>query len=71
MSVGLIADANPQFQDAKSRIKAGWLNWKDPARPAGVLCYVIMQRNLKGKMYITMIRPVLMYGAEAWTVSIT
>jgi len=27
-----------------------------------------MPRNLKGKVYKTMIRPVLMYRAEAWTV---
>jgi len=28
-----------------------------------------MTKYLKGKIYKTMIRPVLMYGAEAWTVT--
>jgi len=28
-----------------------------------------MPKYLKGKVYKTMIRPVLMYGAEAWTVT--
>ena len=28
-----------------------------------------MSKYLKGKIYKTMIRPVLMYGAEAWSVT--
>ena len=28
-----------------------------------------MPKYLKGEVYKTMIRPVLMYGAEAWTVT--
>ena len=50
----------------KNRIKAAWQKWKDLA---GVLCDAKMQKYLKGKVYKTMIRPVLIYGAEAWTVT--
>jgi len=48
------------------RIKAGWLKWKDLT---GVLCDARMPRNLKGKVYKTMIRLVRMNGAETWTVT--
>ena len=36
---------------------------------ARVLCDAKMQKNLKGKIYKTMIRPVMMYEAEAWSVT--
>jgi len=36
----------------------------------GALCDAKMPKKyLKGKVYKIMIRPVLMYGAEAWTVT--
>src|SRR6218665_2581426 len=50
----------------KNRIKAAWPKWKDIA---GVLCDAKMTKYLKGNVYKTMIRPVLMYGAEAWSVT--
>src|SRR6218665_2868917 len=53
-------------QDVKNRIKAASQKWKDLA---GVLCDAKMPKYLKGKVYKTMIRLVLMYGAEAWTVT--
>src|SRR6218665_2260301 len=43
-------------------VKAAWQKWKDLA---GVLCDAKMPKYLKGKVYKTMIRPELMYGAEA------
>ena len=52
--------------DVKNRIKAAWQKWKDLT---GVLCDAKMPIHLKGKVYKTMIRPVMMYGAEAWTVT--
>ena len=49
-------------QDIKNRIKAAWQKWTDLA---DVLCDAEMLRYLKVKVYKTMIKPVLMYEAEA------
>ena len=53
-------------QDVKNKIKVAWQKWTDLA---GVLCDEKMQKYLKVRVYKTMIRPVLMYKAEAWTVT--
>lgn len=51
-------------QDVKNRIKAAWQKWRDLSC---VLCDPKITVRLKGKIYRTMIRPVMIYGAEAWT----
>ena len=51
-------------EDVKHRITAAWQKWKDLA---GVVCDRKMPVWIKGKVYKTMIRPVMIYGAEAWT----
>ena len=35
-------------------------------RVSGVLCDRRMNVKIKGKVYRTVVRPALMYGAEAW-----
>ena len=45
------------------RVQNGWKNWK---RVSGVLCDRKMNVKIKGKVHITVVRPVLMYGAETW-----
>ena len=45
------------------RVQSRWKNWK---RVAGVLCDRRMNVNIKGKVYRTVLRPTLMYGAETW-----
>ena len=45
------------------RVSAAWSNWK---RYSGVLCDRRMPVKLKGKVYKTVVRPALLYGAETW-----
>ena len=44
------------------RVQSGWTNWK---RVSGVLCDRRMNIKIKGKVYRSVVRP-LMYGAETW-----
>ena len=53
--------------DAKMthRIQSGWKNWK---RISGILCDRRISLRVKGKVYKTVVRPAMMYGAETWAV---
>ena len=42
-------------------VQSGWRNWK---RVSGVLCDRRMNAMIKGKVYRTVVKPTLMYGAE-------
>ena len=44
-------------------VSAAWINWK---RCSGVLCDRRMPVKLKGKVYKTVVRPAMLYGAETW-----
>ena len=50
------------------RVQSGWKNWK---RVSGVLCDRRMNMKIKGKVYRTVVRPALMYGAETWALKKT
>ena len=49
--------------EISQRVSAAWGNWK---RCSGVLCERRMPVKMKGKVYKTVVRPALLYGAETW-----
>ena len=49
----------------RARVSAAWGKWRDLS---GVISDKEMQRKLKIKLYMNVIRPVLLYGAECWSV---
>ena len=49
--------------EISQRVSAAWGNWKICS---GVLCDRKMPVKLKGKVYKTVVRPALVYGAETW-----
>ena len=46
-------------------IQSGWKRWK---RISGVLCDRRISLKVNGKVYKTIVRPAMMYGAETWAV---
>ena len=48
----------------RARVTAAWAKWRDLS---SVINDKRMPRRLKTKLYSTIIRPVLLYGAEVWT----
>jgi hypothetical protein len=50
-------------EDVSHRIRAGWVKWR---QTSGVLYDKKVPNKLKDKFYRTMIRPVMIYGAECW-----
>ena len=49
----------------RARVSAAWGKWRDIS---GVISDKNTPRKLKIKLYMTAIRPVLLYGAECWIV---
>ena len=49
----------------RARISADWTKWRDLV---GVFHDKKMPRKLRIKLYMTVIRPVMLYGAKCWTV---
>ena len=64
--LGVTLDDNGGPEAAvKARVTAAWTKWRELD---GVIGDKRMPRRLKTKLYTTIIRPVLLYGAESWTV---
>ena len=59
----LVDETGGYEKAAAARISAALLKWRTLS---GVMCDKQMPKTLKGKVYKTVIRPVLMYGSETW-----
>ena len=59
----MLAEDGELDAEVTDRVQSGWKNWK---RVSGVLCDRRMNVKIKGKVYRTVVRPALMYGAETW-----
>ena len=50
-------------REVEARMQAGWRKWKEAK---GVLCDKKVPLKLTGKVYATVIRPVMTEGSECW-----
>ena len=60
-----ISEEGGSEEAVRARVSAAWGKWRDLS---GVISDKKMPRKLKIKLYMTVIRPVLLYGAECWTI---
>ena len=60
-----ISEEGGSEETVRARLGAAWGKWRDLS---GVISDKKMPRKLKIKLYMTVIRPVLLHGAECWTV---
>ena len=64
--LGSIFDSNGGAErDINNRVKLAWMKWK---QLTGVLCDKKVPIKLKDKVYKTVIKPTMTYGAECWAV---
>ena len=60
----VIVDSGGCEEAVKARIKVAWAKWKELS---GVMCDKRMPIRLKAKVYKSVIRTTMLYGAETWT----
>lgn len=59
----VVSEDGSMQKEIGHRIQAGWRNWK---KCSGVLCDKRVPVKLKGKVYKSVVRPAMLYGAETW-----
>ena len=62
---GNLAENGDLDAEMMHRIQSGWKNGK---RISGILCDRRISLRVRGKVYKTVVRPAMMYGAETWAV---
>ena len=60
-----ISEEGGSEEAVRARVGAAWGKWRDLS---GVISDKKMPRKLHVKLYMTVIRIILLYGAECWTV---
>ena len=64
--MGSIFDSNGGAErDINNRVKLAWMKWK---QLTGVLCDKKVPIKLKDKVYKTVIKPTMTYGADCWAI---
>lgn len=64
--LGSVVQENGEIEaEVTSRVQAGWRKWKEAS---GVLCDRRVPMKLKGRFYGSVVRSVMLYGAECWAV---
>ena len=53
-------------REVKRRVQAGWNGWR---RVSGVICNKRLPARVKGKVYSSVVRPVMVYGLETMAVT--
>ncbi|KAJ8709706.1 hypothetical protein PYW08_009710 [Mythimna loreyi] len=67
--LGSLIQGNGEIdRDVAHRINSGWMKWR---QVTGTTCDPRMPLKLKGKIYKSVIRPVLLYGSECWALKKT
>ena len=51
----------------RARVKAGWQKWRELGP---VIADKKIPTKLKTKLYTTVVRPAILYGAECWTTGV-
>ena len=65
--LGITMSAKGGSEEAvRARVSAAWTKWRELS---GIFFDKKMPRKLKIKLYMTVIRPVMLYGGECWTVT--
>jgi hypothetical protein len=60
--LGLMLQSDGEIdEDVSHRIRTGWVKWR---QVSSVLCDKNVPNKLKGKFYMTVIRPAIMYDAD-------
>ena len=65
IAIKFLAENGDLDAEMTHRIQSGWKNWK---RISGILCDRRINVRVKEKVYKTVVRPAMMYGAETWAV---
>ena len=62
----IVQQSGDADREVTKRIQAGWTGWR---KITGVLCDRNVPAKVKGRLYKTMVRPVMLYGLEAVAVT--
>ena len=63
----MVQESGSCKRELKKRVQARWKGWR---RVSGVICDKRLPARVKGKIYSSVVRPVMVYGLETVAVTI-